>query len=119
MNLVLAFTIGILYATGTYLLLSRSAIKLLFGLVLLGNATNLLVFTCARVIQGRAPLIREGEKHLMPPYADPLGQALILTAIVISFGVLAFAMVLVRRGYDSLNTDDTDDMTEAAEEGIE
>lgn len=119
MNLVLALTIGALYAAGTYLLLSRSTIKLLFGLVLLGNATNLLIFTCARVVRGAAPLILEGEKKLEAPYADPLGQALILTAIVISFGVLAFAMVLVRRGFDSLGTDDTDLMTEAADEATQ
>ena len=116
MNIVLAFTIGALYAAGTYLLLSRSTIKLLFGLVLLGNATNLLVFTCARVVRGGAPLMAKDEKVLEAPYADPLGQALILTAIVISFGVLAFAMVLVRRGYDSLETEDTDRMTEAVAE---
>lgn len=113
MSIVLAILIGALYTAGTYLLLSRNAIRLLFGLVLLGNATNLLVFTCARVVRGEAPLIREGEKTLTAPYADPLGQALILTAIVISFGVLAFAMVLVRRGIDALGTDDTDSMTEA------
>lgn len=116
MNIVLALTIGGLYATGTYLLLRRSTIKLLFGLVLLGNATNLLVFTCARLVRGKAPLIHSGQKTLEPGTADPLGQALILTAIVISFGVLAFAMILVRRGYDTFDSDDTDDLVEPAED---
>ncbi|MCB0824942.1 MAG: NADH-quinone oxidoreductase subunit K [Armatimonadetes bacterium] len=112
MNLVLALTIGFLFATGTYLLLRRSTVKILLGIVLLGNATNLVVFLCARLIRGRPPII-QGEDHVLhAPYADPLGQALILTAIVISFGVLAFAMILVRRGYDIFGTDDTDTFIE-------
>lgn len=112
MNLVLALTIGGLYSAGAYLLLSRSMIRILFGIVLLGNATNLTVFTCARIIRGAAPLIKEDQKVLAPPFADPLGQALILTAIVISFGVLAFAMVLIKRGYDAYGIDDTDALVE-------
>ncbi|MDI9640898.1 NADH-quinone oxidoreductase subunit K [Kamptonema cortianum] len=111
-DLLVAILIGVLFGTGTYLMLRRSTTKLLLGLVLLSNATNLVVFTCAKLVRGRAPLIQPGSKSLEAPYADPLGQALILTAIVISFGVLAFAMVLARRGYDAFNTDDTDCMVE-------
>lgn len=112
MNIVLALTIGVLFAAGTFLFLRRSMIQLLFGLVLLGNATNLLVFTCARLVRGKSPIIPEGQKILDPQHSDPLGQALILTAIVISFGVLAFSMVLVRRAFDISGTDDPDALDE-------
>lgn len=116
MNLVLAITIGSLFATGTYLLLRRSTVKILLGIVLLGNATNLVVFLCARLVRGRPPIIQDQDHILYPPYADPLGQALILTAIVISFGVLAFTMILVRRGYDIFGTDDADTFIEEEQE---
>lgn len=112
MNVVLAVTIGCLFAAGTYLLLRRSMIQMLFGIVLLGNATNLLVFTCARIMRGHSPIMTASEKELAAPYPDPLGQALILTAIVISFAVLAFAMILVRRGFEFFKTDDPDVLTE-------
>ncbi len=112
MNVILAITIGLLYATGTYLLLRRSMIQMLFGIVILGNATNLLVFTCARVVRGKSPIMSADQKELIGPFPDPLGQALILTAIVISFAVLAFAMILVRRGFDCFRSDDPDVLTE-------
>ncbi len=114
-TLVLALLVGAFFATGVYLMLRRSTIKLLFGLALIGNGTNLLVFTCAGVVRGHEPLIPAGKERLEAPYADPLSQALILTAIVISFAVLAFAMVLVKRGYDSFGTDDSDMVVETDE----
>lgn len=111
-NVALAIVIGALFATGAYLVMRRSTIKLLFGIVLLGNAANLLIFTSAGVVRGGAPLVPEGAQTLETPYPDPLAQALILTAIVISFGVLAFAMVLVKRAYDTFGTDDTEALIE-------
>lgn len=116
--IVFSLIAGGLFSLGVFLILRRSAIKALFGLVLLGNATNLVVFVSAGTTRGHAPLIREGTK-LEPPYADPLAQALILTAIVISFAVLAFAMVLVRRMYDSLGTDDVDMVMAHEEDDLE
>jgi len=104
--------IGSLYAVGMYLLLRRSVIKILFGLVLLGNATNLLVFTSARVTKGSSPLIPIDDKVLPEGSPDPLAQALILTAIVISFGTLAFAMTLIRRAYEVFGSDDPEVMIE-------
>lgn len=108
MNIALPILIGVLYAAGAYLMMRRSIVKLIFGLLLLGNATNLLVFTAARLVRGRPPVVPPGETALNTPYADPLGQALILTAIVISFGLLCFAMVLVKRTYQSMDDDDLD-----------
>ena len=110
MEIILAFVIGGLFAAGIYLLLRRSLLKLLIGLSLLSNATNLLIFTVARLTRGRAPVIAINESALEPPFADPMPQVLILTAIVISFGVTAFALALAFRAYRSVGTDDLDEM---------
>ena len=111
MEPILAIIIGILYAGGLYLMMRRSLVKLLIGLGLLGQASNLLIITMGRITKGSPPLIGHGEHHLVEPYADPLPQALILTAIVIGFGVQAFAVVLIKRTYKWVGTDDIDQMT--------
>lgn len=109
MNTLLAICVGILYSTAIYLILRRSIVKLVIGLVLLSNASNLLIFTASGLTREAPPLIPEGAP---PPevMADPLAQALILTAIVIGFGVLAFAVVLIRRAYEVVKADDMDQM---------
>ncbi len=110
MEIVLAIGTGGLYAMGFYLILRRSLVKLVFGLVMLGQATNLLIFTAAGLTRANPPIIADNAEMLAGPAADPLPQALILTAIVISFGILAFALVLMRRAYDITGTDDLDEM---------
>jgi multicomponent Na+:H+ antiporter subunit C len=110
METLLAFVIGGLYATGIYLMLQRTLAQLIFGLALLTNAANLLIFTAAGLTRGRPPLIAADMDAPEPPFADPLPQALILTAIVIGFGVLAFALVLAYRTYQTVGSDDLDDM---------
>jgi multicomponent Na+:H+ antiporter subunit C len=110
METLLGFVIGGLYAGGLYMMVRRSIVKMIFGLALLGNAANLLIFTMGRVVRGRPPLIPEGANAAVPPFADPLTQAMILTAIVIGFGVQAFALVLIKRVYDTVGTDDLDEM---------
>jgi multicomponent Na+:H+ antiporter subunit C len=109
-DVVLAAVVGWLYATGLYLMLRRSMVRLIIGLALLGNAANLLIFTAAGLTRARAPLVPAGESAPTAPFADPLPQALVLTAIVISFGLLAFAVVLIQRTYDAIGTDDLDAM---------
>ena len=106
MTLILALVIGALFTGGFYMMLRRNLVKVLIGLLLLGHAANLLVFTVGGLTRGRPPLIPDGENSLIPPYADPVPQALILTAIVISFGVTAFAIILLRQAYISLGTED-------------
>ncbi len=106
MIILLAILIGALFAGGIYMILRRCIIKLLIGLILLSHACNLLIFSVPGVIRGRAPLIEEGEKHIDTVAADPLPQALILTAIVISFGITAFVIVLIRQVYQKLKVDD-------------
>jgi multicomponent Na+:H+ antiporter subunit C len=108
MELMWAMVIGVLYAAGLYLLMSRSVVKIIIGLVLLGHAANLLIFTVGRLVRGAPPLIASGEQTLTGTYADPLPQALILTAIVIGFGVQAFAIVLFKRSYARTKNDDID-----------
>lgn len=102
----LAIVIGVLYAVGLYLLMRRSIVKLILGIGMLGYGANLLIFTIGRVTRGATPIIKKGQHVLEPPYADPLPQALILTAIVIGFGVLAFTLILLREASAALGTGD-------------
>jgi multicomponent Na+:H+ antiporter subunit C len=110
MTLLLAFLTGGLYAAGIYMMLRRSIVKLAIGLILLSHAANLLIFTAAGIVRAEPPLIEEGQRRLPPGTADPLPQALVLTAIVIGFGVLAFAIALCRRAYQRVRTDDLDQL---------
>lgn len=110
MEETLAVVIGGLYALGLYLMMRRSIVKLILGIALLGHAANLLIFTAAGLRRGALPLIPQGRQVLGEPHADPLPQALVLTAIVISFGVQAFALVLLKRAQQTVGTDDMDQM---------
>jgi multicomponent Na+:H+ antiporter subunit C len=105
----LAFVIGGLYAAGLFMMLRRSIVKLIIGIGLLGHAANLLIFTIAGLTRARPPLIPESGDSLSV-VADPLPQALILTAIVIGFAVQAFALVLIHRVVQTVGTDDLDNM---------
>ncbi|MBW3635241.1 MAG: NADH-quinone oxidoreductase subunit K, partial [Armatimonadetes bacterium] len=102
METVLAFAIGGLYALGLYLMMRRSIVKLIIGLAILANAANLLIFTSAGLTRGRTPMIGAQETVVRGPVADPLPQALVLTAIVIGFAVLAFTAVLLKRAYQTV-----------------
>ncbi|MBY5958204.1 Na+/H+ antiporter subunit C [Membranicola marinus] len=108
MELLLAITIGLLYASGVYMVLRRSMVKLIIGIILIGNGVNFLIFLLGRITKGSTPIISENSDTFLEAYADPVPQALILTAIVISFGLQAFAIVLIKRVYKVLNTDDID-----------
>jgi multicomponent Na+:H+ antiporter subunit C len=110
MELLLALIIGGLFAGGIYMLLRRSIVKLVVGLILLGHGANLLIFLMGRLTPGQVPLIPAGATQPLGPFADPLPQALVLTAIVIGFGLQAFTLVLVRRLYQTTHTDDLDQL---------
>ncbi|HUF28848.1 MAG TPA: Na+/H+ antiporter subunit C [Gemmatimonadaceae bacterium] len=112
MEPVFAIVVGALFTASTYLMLQRNVLKIVFGLVLLSNAANLLIFTMGRLTPVRPPLVPEGATVPIPPFANALPQALILTAIVISFGLLAFSLVLVYRAYQEIGTVDSDRMQE-------
>lgn len=108
MNLVLALVTGAIFAASLYLLLRRNMVKMIIGLALLSHGTNLLIFTASGLVRGRPPVLDAGKPPSEAIIADPVPQALILTAIVISFGLLAFTLVLIHRTSEELGTDDVD-----------
>jgi multicomponent Na+:H+ antiporter subunit C len=110
MEYLLAILIGGLFAGAIYMILRRNIIKLIIGLMLLAHACNLLIFTISTTVRGKAPLIEEGEKHIQDAVADPIPQALVLTAIVIGFGVSAFTIVLIEQVFQTTGTDDSKDL---------
>ncbi len=108
-TIVLPVMIGGLYAAGVYLLLDRSLTRVLLGFVLLGNATNVLVLSTGGPA-GLAPILGYSEPEQIN---DPLPQALILTAIVITFGVSAFLLAIIHRSWrlardEAVGTDEED-----------
>lgn len=110
MVLILAVVIGSLFAGAIYLMLRRSVVKLILGLVLFSYGANLVLFVMGDgVRRGVPPIVINGEPP-PPGTADPLVQALILTAIVISFGIMAFTLALAYRANQAVNSDDLDDM---------
>ena len=116
METALAVLSGLLMATSVYLMLSRNLIKFLFGMIINTSAVNLLVFNSGGLTRSNAPfLTTEG----LPAYremANSVPQALILTAIVISFSFFAFLLVLVYRAYQDLGTDNANEMRVAEPE---
>lgn len=97
---------GVLFAAGFYLLLRRTLGQIIIGLAIMGNAANLLIFSAGRISSGGTPIVPAGAVAPLEGTADPLPQALILTAIVIGFGILAFFIVLVYRAFQSTGSDD-------------
>ncbi|RFS22715.1 Na+/H+ antiporter subunit C [Chitinophaga silvatica] len=110
MELLLLILVGVLYATGIFMMLRRSMVKLLIGLILLGNGANMLIFLLGGITRGKPPIIGDADKVLTGIYADPVPQSLILTAIVISFGLQSFAIVLLKRVHALIQTDDLNDL---------
>lgn len=115
MENLLAITIGGIYAMSFYLLLRRSMVKVILGVLLFGQGVNLLIFVSAGLTRSRAAFLPEGAEGILAPFADPLPQALILTAIVIGFGVLAFTLALMHRTHQETKTDDLDKLVEDGE----
>lgn len=104
MEALFAFIIGVLTACGVYLTLRGRTFSVALGLTLLSYAVNLFLFAMGRLTIGAPPVIRDG----VETYADPLPQALVLTAIVISFGMTAFAVMLSLRTRGELGNDHVD-----------
>ncbi|MFT4618972.1 MAG: multicomponent Na+:H+ antiporter subunit C [Sulfitobacter sp.] len=110
MEIVLAALVGILVSAGAYLMMSGQLVRFLFGLVLLSNAANLVIFASGRLDYAAPPFVPDGSSVPDANVANALPQALILTAIVIGFGLLAFALALAFRAYQSFGTVEMDDM---------
>lgn len=105
MELLVATAIGVLVACGVYLLLRARTFPVVMGLTLLSYAVNLFLFVMGRLGPKEAPVIRAG----VTQYTDPLPQALVLTAIVIGFGMTAFVVVLALRTLGESGTDHVDE----------
>ena len=101
MEFLVATGIGVLTASGVYLLLRRHTFPVILGLTLISYAVNVFIFVMGRLAIGQAPIVQKG----VTQYADPLPQALVLTAIVISFGMTALIVVLALRGYLETGSD--------------
>jgi multicomponent Na+:H+ antiporter subunit C len=110
MDWLFAALVGLFLAAGIYLVLSRALIRILLGVVVLGNGVNLLIFVAGRLARAAVPIVPPGVMAPEGYYANPLPQALILTAIVIGFAIFAFFAVLALRAYQVMDADDTDHM---------
>jgi multicomponent Na+:H+ antiporter subunit C len=111
--LLLSVTIAGMFGTGAYLMLKRDLIRLIAGMILIGNAANLFIMSSA---------LRRGDAAILPAdgeTADPLVQAMVLTAIVISFATAALSLVLVYRVYTSHYSVDIQRLSAAEEEQAE
>lgn len=114
MELLISTCIGALAAGGIFLLLRPRSFEVVLGLTLLSYAINLMIFAMGRVSIDRAPILREGVPATLAHYADPLPQALVLTAIVISFAMTAVLIVLAMRARAELGSDRIDADSEIA-----
>ena len=117
METALSGLVGAFFTVAVYLMLSKHIIRILLGVAILGNAVNLLIFTAGRILREVPPIIPEGLDTPPAAVANPLPQALILTAIVISFSFFVFMLVLAYRAYQDLGTDEADGMHVAEPEG--
>lgn len=119
MSVLLAFTAAVLFGLGTWLLLQRRLTRIVVGLGLIGHGTNILLLTSGGG-GGLPPVIGKGDEQ---DFADPLPQALALTAIVITFGVTAFLLAMAYRSWqlthDDVVADDPEDRLIAANRRID
>ena len=109
-NLALVLLIGVLFGAGVYLLLERSLSRVLIGILLMGNGANLLLLVAGGAAGG-PPIIGTGPEEEM---ADPLPQALVLTAIVITLGMTAFLLAMAYRSWQLHGHDEVQDDLEDA-----
>jgi len=103
---VFAFTVWVTITAGLYLAMSRDLLRIVLGLAILGGGVNLLLFASGRLGSPEPAIVPIGERVLAATAANPLPQALVLTAIVIGFALLCFSLVLVMRLIHDAGTDD-------------
>jgi multicomponent Na+:H+ antiporter subunit C len=112
-----ALATGAVAAAGVYMMLERNVFRVVLGLALLATAANLVIFLAGRLGPVDPAIIPQGNAVLAESAANPLPQALVLTAIVIGFALIALAAVLAYRTYGALGTLDGDAMTAAEADG--
>ncbi len=110
MEVPIAFLVGVLFASGLYLMMQRNLLRFVFGLLLLSGSVNVLIFTAGRLTRGLPPIIPGGLDAPVGAVANALPQAVVLTAIVIGFGLIVFTLVLLLRVYERLGTVETDEL---------
>lgn len=108
MEILISLLVGVLMSVSVWMLLSRNLVKFLFGLVLISNVANIIIFKVGGLTLGAPALITDGGGT---DYANSLPQALVLTAIVIGFGLVSFTLVLALKAYQAIGTLNVDDMT--------
>ena len=113
LEFLVASTVAILTAAGIYLCLRGRTFPVVLGLAMLSYATNVFLFSMGRLVVNRPPIYGKD----VAEYADPLPQALVLTAIVIAFGMTALVVVLALRTYLETGTDQVDGRPDPVEEG--
>lgn len=106
MELITIILAGILFGAAAYLMLSKNIIRIIFGTAVLSHGAHLMLLTMGELKRGAVPVLDE----TVDAYADPLPQALILTAIVIAFALTAIILVLALRIYKELGTNDIEKM---------
>ncbi|WP_270179362.1 Na(+)/H(+) antiporter subunit C [Alkalihalobacillus sp. CinArs1] len=101
MEIIMSVLAGLLFTAGVYMMLQKQILKIVIGTALLSHGAHLFIITMGKLNRGNPPILTED----VTKYADPLPQALILTSIVISFGVTSFLLVLAYRAYQTNGTD--------------
>ena len=109
MEIILAIVVGVFYTSAVYLMLRRSILKFIIGLIFMINATNLLFFLSAGLVPG-SPAYIDPVNHGTVTVSDPLPQAIILTSIVIGLGIVVFTLALKFKFFEMTGTDDLDQL---------
>jgi multicomponent K+:H+ antiporter subunit C len=117
LELLLAIGLGVLTGSGVWLLLRARTFDVILGLTLLSYAVNVFIFLTGRVRVGSAPIIDGKLAPTLASYADPLPQALVLTAIVISFAMTALILVIALRASAETGSDHVDGTEPSAPRG--
>lgn len=110
MNIIIAITIGILFSASIFLMLHRSFFKLILGVILFGYGTIYFLFVVCGVTRNAPPLVSDQATVDLANIADPLPQALTLTAIVIGIGIQIFVIVLLKKVFQIVKTEDLDEL---------
>ncbi|MCK9510138.1 MAG: NADH-quinone oxidoreductase subunit K [Pigmentiphaga sp.] len=113
MNLIYAAGFSAIMAIGLYLLLSRHIIRMIYGVMLISASVNLVIFLAGRIGPNPPPVMMLGETMLADGSANPLPQALVLTAIVIGFSLVSFVVALALKTYRRLGTLDSRALNDA------
>ena len=113
MNLIYSAGFAAIMACGVYLLLSRHVMRIVYGVILISASVNLVLFLSGRICPNPPPVIPSGETVLSAGAANPLPQALVLTAIVIGFSLVAFAVALALQTFRTIGTLDSRKLNQA------